>query len=568
MGDWGGEVIMAFLEIVKGSSPGTRFELDGEKAIIGRSTECEVPIETPAVSRRHAAIVRENSSYYVEDLKSRNGTFLNDQRIVDRTPIRDGDLLVICDQEFRFYSGRGPLDGTTGREESSVAELVDDTKDAGRASVMATFDVGGGSASWGLSAKPEVKLAALLEISNNLAKTLTVEDILPKVLDSLFKIFVQADRGFVVMRPRPNGPLVPVATKTRRAGDEQRMRISRTIVEEAMNARKAILSADAASDERFGMAQSIADVSIRSMVCAPMISTDGQPLGVIQIDTLNQKARFTDEDLEVLAGVASQAAVAIDNAKMHEQVVEQRAFQHDLELARQVQRSLLPSQPPQVPGYFFFDYYQAARQVGGDYYDYVQLPGGRYAVIVGDVAGKGMSAALLMARLSADVRFSLASEPDTAKAVRQINEGFAHRDWQDRFVTMIAAVLNPRTHELIMVNAGHMAPLLRRRGGNVEEIGEAAAGLPLGVAQGYEYQSYTHTLEPGDVVTMFTDGFSEAMNGDRELYGLERLKDQIKSPAVSVVDFGQEILEDVRRFVDGVDQSDDMCLVCFGRVES
>jgi serine phosphatase RsbU (regulator of sigma subunit) len=303
------------------------------------------------------------------------------------------------------------------------------------------------------------------------------------------------------------------------------------------------------------------------MICAPMIGGDGHPLGVIQIDTLNQRARFSDEDLEVLAGVASQAAVAIDNANMHEQVVAQRAMQRDLELARRMQRTLLPSKAPEVPGYFFFDYYQAARQVGGDYYDYVQLPGGRLAVIVGDVAGKGVPAALMMARLSADVRFSLASEQDPAKAIRQINEGFAHHDWQDRFVTMIAAVVNPRTNELTTVNAGHMAPFLRRRGGSVTEIGEEAAGLPLGVAPGYEYQSHTHVLEPGDVITIFTDGFSEAMNNQRELYGLDRLKAQIGSPAVSLSDFGQHILEDVSRFVDGFDQSDDMCLVCFGRFE-
>jgi serine phosphatase RsbU (regulator of sigma subunit) len=453
-------------------------------------------------------------------------------------------------------------------EESSIAVLVDDRAETGRASVMATFDVGGASASWGLSAKPEVKLAALIEISNGLAQTLSVEDILPKLLDSLFKIFTQADRGFVVMQPKADGPPVVVADKSRRPGGEERMRISRTIVEEAMKTKKAILSADAASDERFGMAQSIADFSIRSMICAPMIGLDGLPIGVIQIDTLNQRARFTDQDLEVLASVASQAAISIDNAKMHEQVVVQRALQRDLELARRMQRTLLPSAPPQVPGYFFFDYYQAARQVGGDYFDYVPLPGGRYAVIVGDVAGKGVPAALLMARLSADVRFSLASEPDPAKAIQRINDGFARQDWQDRFVTMLAAVLNPTTSELTIVNAGHMAPILRRRDGTVMEIGEESAGLPLGVAEGYEYEAYTHNLEPGDVLTIFTDGFSEAMNGERELYGLERLKTQLSSPAVSVVDFGQHILEDVSKFVDGHDQSDDMCLVCFGRVES
>jgi phosphoserine phosphatase RsbU/P len=564
---------MAFLELVKGSAPGAHFELNGERAVIGRSAECEISLDTPAVSRRHAAIVQDAGSYFVEDLNSRNGTFLNSDRVVERRPLADGDRLVICDQEFRFHSGhRGSLpDPLRNLEESSLAELVDDSETkTGRASVMATLDVGGTgrSASWGISAKPEVKLAAILEISNSLAQTLSVEEILPKLLDTLFKIFVQADRGFVVMRPRPDGPLVPVAVKSRRAGDDERIRISRTIIEEAIAGKKAILSADASSDERFGMAQSIADFSIRSMICAPMIDTDGEAIGVIHIDTMNQRARFTDEDLEVLAGVASQAAVAIDNAKMHDQVVEQRALQRDLELARQMQRTLLPSKPPQVPGYFFFDYYQAARQVGGDYYDYAPLPGGRYAVIVGDVAGKGMSAALLMARLSSDVRFSLASEADPAMAVQQINEGFAHHDWQDRFVTMVVAVLNPQTHELTMINAGHMAPLLRRGCGTVEEIGETAAGLPLGVSPGYEYQSYSHKLQPGDMVTMFTDGISEAMNGDRELYGLERLKAQISTRAKSVTDPGQHILEDVRRFVDGHDQSDDMCIVCFGRVES
>ena len=560
---------MAFLELVRGSTPGARFELDGDRSVIGRSADCEVPLDVPAVSRRHAVVVRDNGRYFIEDLQSRNGTLLNDQRLTERAPLDENDQIIICDQEFRFRSGLGTgfLDPMRNLEESSIAELVDDAKDSSRANVMATFDVGNASVSWGLSAKPEVKLAALIEISNNLAATLAVEEILPKLLDSLFKIFTQADRGFVVMRPKADGPLVPVAAKTRRAGDEERMRISRTIVEEAMKSRKAMLSADAASDERFGMAQSIADFSIRSMMCAPMMGGDGEPVGVIQIDTLNQRSRFTDSDLEVLASVASQAAVSIDNAKMHEQVVAQRAIQRDLELARRMQRALLPAKPPQVPGYYFFDYYQAAREVGGDYYDYVPLPGGRFAVIVGDVAGKGVPAALLMARLSADVRFSLAMEDNLAKAVEQINDGFSSRDWQDKFVTMLVAVLNPQTGGVNIVNAGHMAPILRRQDGSVTEIGEEATGLPLGVAAGMEYEAYSTQLEPGDVVTIFTDGFSEAMNGQRELYGLERLKLQLGSPVLTVRDFGQHILEDVNQFVNGYDQSDDMCLVCLGREE-
>jgi phosphoserine phosphatase RsbU/P len=552
---------MAYLELDTGQERGTRFELNGEQSIIGRSSECDVPLDVAAVSRRHAAVLCDRGRYFVEDLESRNGTFLNEQRVVERTPLREGDQLVICGQSLSFHGDGSALDS------ASLAEIVDDEASVGRSSVMATLDVGGGSTSWSLSAKPEVKLAAMIEISKNLSHALSVDEILPKLLDSLFKIFVQADRGFVVMRPKPDGPLVPVAVKSRRAGNEERMRISRTIVEEAVKSRKAILSADAAMDERFNMAQSITDFSIRSMMCAPMIGSDGESLGVIQIDTLNQHSRFMDEDLEVLAGVASQAAVSFDNAKMHAQVVAQQALQRDLELARRMQRALLPAQPPQVPGYCFFDYYQAARQVGGDYYDYIQLPGGRLAVVVGDVAGKGIAAALLMARLSSDVRFSLASEADPAIAIRKINEGFAKADWQDKFVTMIVALLNPHTNELTLVNAGHMAPLLRTSSGKTQEIGGDEAGLPLGVSEDFEYESYSRVLEPGDFVTLFTDGFSEAMNDRRELYGLERLAAQIGSPAVSVADLGQHLLDDVRRFVGGFVQSDDMCLACFGRVE-
>ena len=556
---------MAFLELIRGSQTGERFELRGERAIIGRSSECEVPLDVAAVSRRHAVVIAERGRFFVEDLNSRNGTYLNEQQLFDRAPLRDGDWITICDQTLCFH---GDLADDLSDASGLAALVDDDATDTAHTNVMATLDVSGGSASWHLSARPEVKLTAMVEISNNLAQTLSVEEILPKLLDSLFKIFVQADRGFVVMRPKPEAPLVPVAVKTRRAADEEKIRISRTIAEESMKSRKAILSADATSDERFNMAQSITDFSIRSMICAPMIGSEGEPSGVIQIDTLNQRSRFTDEDLEVLAAVASQAAAAIDNARMHQQVLAQRALERDLDLARRMQRALLPSEPPQVPGYWFFDYYQPARQVGGDYYDYVQLPGDRFAVIVGDVAGKGVSAALLMARLSSDVRFALATESDPAQAVQRINRHFAQRDWQDKFVTMIVAVVNPQTHELVLVNAGHMAPLLRRGdGGNVEELGEEQTGLPLGVSDDYPYESHTRTLEPGDFLTVFTDGFSEAMNSNRDLYGLERLTEQIGQPAVNMADLGQLLLDDVRRFVDGFAQSDDMCLACFGRVE-
>lgn len=581
---------MAFLEVIAGQNPGTQIKLDESRQVMGRARECELPLEVAAVSRKHAAFYVDGGRYFVEDLGSRNGTHVNGLRLKGPAPLHDGDEVRVCDQTFAFRAdGVVPPSGITEAvddppsETSSVIsrgllglspsgssraglEMTDDPNSKG--SVMATLDLGGGSASWNLSAKPEVKLAALIEISNNLGAALTVEEVLPKFLESLFKIFVQADRGFVIMRPQPDAPLVPVASLTRRESDEEKTRISRTIVEEAMKLRKAILSADAASDDRFSMAQSIADFKIRSMICAPMIGSDGEAIGVVQIDTLNQKSRFTEEDLEVLAGVASQAAVAIDNARMHEEAVSQRAVQRDLELAQRMQLALLPSEPPVVEGYHFFDYYEAARKVGGDYYDYVSLPDGRLAVVLGDVAGKGVSAALIMARLSSDVRFGLAIEPDAAVAMTKINASFASHDWQDKFVTMIVAIIDPSKHDLTIVSAGHMPPMLRRAAGGVEEIGEEQSGLPLGVVEDFEYESFSTKLEPGDFVTLYTDGFSEAMNQQRDLYTVERLIEQVGLTSIPTKELGPHILNDVHQFVAGCAQSDDMCLACFGRLAS
>ena len=560
----------SYLSILQGVEPGKQFPLEAERSVIGRSSDCEVALDVAAVSRRHAVVVRSGTDYLVEDLGSRNGTFVNGIKIEGPTTLSQGDRIVVCDQELEFNSPqpvRSLLGGSLpAADQSTLVQMVGDEEDSGSSNnVMATISLGSSGDGLSLSARPEVKLAALIEIANGLGRALTIDEVLPKLLDSLFKIFTQADRGFVVMRQEENGPLIPVATKTRRGDMEDQLRISRTVIEEAMNGQKAILSADATSDERFSMAQSIADFKIRSMMCVPLINSDDESIGVLQIDTLNQMSRFTDDDLEVLAAVANQAATAVDNAQMHDQVLAQRALQRDLELASRMQRALLPASPPDKEGYGFFEYYESARQVGGDYYDYIQLPGGRFAVVLGDVAGKGVAAAIIMAKLSSDVRFALATEPDLESAVNYVNRAFAEQELEDRFVTMYFAVIDPATNEVTMANAGHMPAMLRKADGTVIEISEEVSGLPIGVVDDFEFESMKITLEPGESITTFTDGFSEAMNEAKDLYGIERLLETVGTEAKSVADLGKHVLDDVRKFVNGYAQSDDMCLCVFGR---
>ena len=561
---------MAFLQAYQGETAANLVPIPGANVVLGRHPDCDIVLDAAAVSRQHAQISTESGAFFVEDLHSRNGTFVNGQLIQGRHALSAGDRIKICDLLFVFHLHDPRLGRPQARPEPEPGMGTVTFDDEGgptgmdSSTIMTKLDVAKGG-SVRLSVNAEVKLRAMVEIAQNLARAVALDEVLPKLLDSMFKIFNQADRGFVILRQAADGPLVTKAIKHRRSDQEEHVRISRTIVNEAMARKEAVLSADAASDLRFDASQSIADLQIRSVMCAPLINGEGTAVGVIQVDTMDQRQRFQKDDLDVLASIASQAAISIDNAQLHEVQLSQRAVARDLELAHKVQRGLLPPAPPIVPGYHFFDFYEAANQVGGDYYDYVELRDGRIAVVLGDVSGHGVGAALVMAKLSGEVRFDLASAPTAAEALNCINTSFCRSGWEDRFVTFVIVVLDPASHELTVANAGHMAPLLRTTSGKVTPLGEEASGVVLGVSVDYPYEQTTHKLNPGDVLMLYTDGISEAMNESGDLYTIDRLTRQLALPVKELPDIGRQILSDVKRFVGTRSQSDDMCLACFGR---
>ncbi len=562
---------MAYLTTTNGPQAGRRYELKQSVCVMGRHPDCQVVVDVGAVSRHHAQIVVVGTEFFVEDLKSRNGTYLNDNLIQGRSPLSNGDTVRVCDVEFRFhneaFSASSASDALTGSGSSSGVKgtvLFDDELQDSSSTIMSKLDISSNKGRVQLTASPEAKLNALIEITRNMGKCLKLDEVLPGVLESLFKVFVQADRGFIVMR-NAKDELIPMWTKSRREDEDDTIRISRTIVRQVMESREAILSADAASDARFEMSQSIADFRIRSMMCAPLLDSEGVALGVLQVDTLDQRKRFQQEDLEVLASVATQAGVAIDNAQLHENALHQLEIQRDLEVAREVQKGFLPDTPPQLDGYEFYNYYEPANHVGGDYFDYIPLPDGRVAVIVADVVGHGIAAALLMAKMSAEARFCLASEPRVDIAVNRLNDAMSGLQI-DRFVTMIMVVLDPKTHEVTVVNAGHMAPLRRLQDGTLEEPGEDIAGLPVGITDGMEYEVLKFTLGQGEMLVLYTDGVNECMNEAGDMYGIDRMREQVTAlKDASPAELGQAIMNDVLQYQGNATQFDDMCLVCFKR---
>jgi serine phosphatase RsbU (regulator of sigma subunit) len=528
-----------------------RFPLTGKILVIGRDPACDIVVRREQTSSRHAMIVQSGDDYYVEDLDSVNGTYVNGQRIRQRVHLKDGDRVDLFGLSVLFCDEPASNDVTATLLQPGSSLPGADQPSA----IMTTLDV---KAEPQVTVAPETKLRAILEISQNLGSLLDLKAVLPKILESLFVIFPHADRGFILLRDPKTGQFVPRAVRQRHQEANAEPEFSRTIVKYALNTGRAVLSADAGRDERFDPSQSIHRLQIRSIMCVPMVSGSGAPLGVLQIDTQDKRNQFRQEDLDVLVSACTQAARAVELAQLHEE-------RRDLEAATQIQKSFLPDARPMAANLRFFDYYAPAQHIGGDYYDYIRLPGNRLAVALGDVSGKGVSAALLMARLSAAARFSLASEASVPAAVRQINNLLTRAGSEGRFVTCVVAVINLDDYSITLVNAGHLPPLRRRASGVVEEVGDAIVGLPLGVVD-RPYEEMVLPLERGDTLIFYTDGVTEARNPQGELYGIERLRGVAANAAPDVEALGTAVLADVRHFAGERPLGDDLTIVCFGRV--
>ncbi len=589
---------MAVLTIIEGNHRGERFELRRAVNVIGREKGCDILLENGAVSRNHAHILESHGTYYIEDLRSRNATYVNDQRLEGKTQLNDNDRIGICDvvlhfqltgssaeqfapQEakrargvpaavpYKYQSGDADLPEIVNvpvHKDSRIPAIENGPDLIDPSSILSSYNLTtGGYLS--LLANPEAKLKALIDLSSNLSQLLKVEELLPKLLDCLMRSFLLADRAVILLNDIEKNQLQIRGIRLRDDDSTVSPPLSKTIIKYALRHRQVVLSDDVQGDARFNASESVANLRIRSVMCAPMLSGTGQLLGVIQIDTANVQGRFITSDLELLVCLSNQASLAIDNANLHKQALAQRDLERDLEFANSVQMGFLPTARPDFPPFQFYDFYEPAQHVGGDFFDYIKLPNGRLAVAIGDVAGKGVPAALLMARLYSMTRYSLLTSPTPASAVTDLNNSISSSGLGHRFITFLLAVIDPQTGQVTIVNAGHLPPLLRSENGTVEIIPSADTGLPLGVSGDCVYEQAEITLQPGDSLFFFTDGLTEAMNSSNEIYSLKRIIAFLKNQQGSVEHLGESLIADVERFCEGRSQRDDICLVCFRRTD-
>ena len=573
---------MAILTSADESVVKKQFHLGSEPVVIGRHPECDVHIEDGSVSRRHAQITFEGGHFFVSDLNSRNGTLLNDEPIHRPTKLYDRSTIRICDISFEFLisdTSHGPNTGQgtlkppspadtnqSGGELSGISVMLDDSE-ANPSQVMSELDAPSHYQGSHNHVGPAAKLAALTKITHALSESIERDEVLTKILDFLFDLFTEADRGFIILK-NEEGRLEPLGFKSRRASDDENIRVSKTVVNQVMETQRPIISSDAATDARFDLSQSIVDFRIRSIMCAPLINSNDESIGIIQLDTLKQSIAFEKEDLETLVTVAMQASLAIQKSDLFEDLKKAEDVKIDLQLAHEIQQRFLPQRAPVDDRFEFFSYYRPMQQVGGDYFDYVELDDDRIGIIVADVVGHGIAAALLMAKVSAESRFALATTDSPVEAVSKMNDSLSGLNI-DRFVTLVLGLLDLKTNTLSVVNAGHMPPILRTAAtGEMVELSTDESGLPLGIMEDQPYHSVEVKLDPGDVVVLYTDGINEAMNAGGEQLTTPRMIEEVKNSQTKTPQaIGEQIRKTVSRHSSGFPAIDDMCLVCIGRKE-
>jgi len=404
------------------------------------------------------------------------------------------------------------------------------------------------------------RLALLYRLSQTFNSSLDLDEVLNRVMDEVIAA-TRAERGFVMLLEADGRPVFRVARgMDQNTIDDPQFQISRSVVERVTCEGQPILTSDAQRDDRFSMRQSVKVLGLRSILCVPLKIKD-RVSGVVYVDNRLQAGIFAQADLELLTSIASSAAIAIENARLYQVAVEKGRMERELQVAYEVQAGLLPRQTPQVTGWEFAARWQPAREVAGDYYDFIPLDGGQLGLVIADVSDKGMPAALFMALTRSIVRASVGRAPSPADGIAHANRLICADSTGGMFVTLFYALLNPATGEFTYVNAGHNPPLLYCA--DRDQLRQLArTGMVLGVIEDAPFEQHTLRLNPSDLVLLYTDGVTDAVDAHLQDFGMERLQrlilDHQHAPAADVV----AALEGaIRDFAASTAPFDDMAMV-------
>ncbi|HEU4522028.1 MAG TPA: SpoIIE family protein phosphatase, partial [Thermoanaerobaculia bacterium] len=471
---------------------------------IGRASDCSIPIKDRFLSRRHAELIAVNGGWLLKDLGSVNGTYLNGTRVDRDMPLKPGDRIRLGDTEILFDSAEHNTDRLLAvadtAERPSIAIPIQDID----RTTLETSDV--------------ARLQTLNTLARDLIEDRPMNELFGFIVDRVME-HLKPSRAALALLSEDGLSFSQVEVRRADVTDESELTISKTLLSNIVEEKKALALVDVSADSRLSSAQSIVMQGIRSILAAPLTVSDSV-VGLLYVDYLFAQRAISAEDVRLVAQIARFAAKKLETTKLREEAIEKRIMDEELKTASNIQRRLLPAPPESVAGYSFAGRNQPCRTVSGDYYDFAVRPDGRVYFVIGDVSGKGVTAGLMMAGLQVAFRIFSKNDPDPATLVTQLNGALREILPRSKFVTLFLGRLDTKTGVVEYANAGHTPPLWIRSNG-VEEI--VAGDLLLGVVSSAEYLNRRLQLEPGDSLILFTDGVSEAQNTGGAELGAETL---------------------------------------------
>ena len=541
-----------------GESAGPEYVI-GELCIIGRSPNAHIQLTDRAISRHHAKITRLEDGFIIEDLDSSQGTVVNGLPVTV-SHLRSGDEVRIGANGFRFVDT--PLnDVATADFSIAFDDSTPVSSDSIRTdSTSVPLDAASPSDA-GMVDSLNLRLQAMMAAARLTCSAEDPRRVLRQVMSICLEIFPAADRALVAVPDRDKRTLVIRALTTRNGVTDRRFHLSRQVLTHVLGTGRPMIAGGPFGTAMDRPLTDATQVELPIMV-APL-TMRGERLGLVYVDGLSE-AIFTGEDLVALDSLAHLVAQVINTANLNAELLRQSRTEQDLTSARQVQKRFLPRGVPKMPGFSFVAHYDPCRNVGGDLYDFIELDTSRVGIVIGDVSGKGFAAALVMAWVTSQIREAAHQEKSPTAVMARINNALLEARQDELFVTLLYGVLDRWTMRLVFCNAGHMPPLVYRANERQVQVVEDGGGLPVGLVPKATFEEGRLQLGPGDAALFFSDGVTEAMNNDREMYGMERLQRAMSSRPTSAPDMVADVLASVRCFVDGQEQADDITMVGVG----
>ena len=521
---------------------------------VGRRSDNELKVNDRHVSRYHARFSPDGGRWLLRDLDSKLGTFVNGKRIAEHTLV-DGDVVTLGQStSVRILYLEAPAE--------SAASVVIEAAESLRRIPEAVLEG---------RREDSMDLMLLLDVARALNSSLVLSDVLNMVMDATVRV-TGAERGFLMLRDSQEQLRFRVARNFRQETLEgSGFQISRSVVENVVQSGRPEILVNVQDDPRFRNQESILALDLKTVMCVPLklmhrANGEARIVGVIYLDNKALSQGFSKKGLKLLETLAAHAAIAIDNARLHEEALEMRRIEEELRLAHTIQERLLPSEIPSMKGLDVSGWSMPSRQVGGDYYNYYTFSDGRFGFVIADVSGKGVPAALLMALLDGIFSAQAEVERSASDTVGRVNNYLHKKAGGEKFVTLFYGIVSP-DGTMTYTNAGHNPPLLLRTGGDLVRLGDG--GLVLGVFPGVVYEEGTVKLDEGDTLLLYTDGLSEARDTDGEEFGEQRIVEiGRKHFGQGAEDMREAIHDAVTEFSLGTPQHDDVTLVVVRRQAS